>query len=296
MEREFVDLATGEKVTMSSWRTVEQDKAYREKLKREREQQVKVSKDKSEHFVFTEMDIEGLEELDNKDLGYFLLLQTFTDYNNILKEDSEDSKVPMNKKQLQEKLNIGRNTLYKVLKSLKRQGLLEEKKIDSYGKQRKAMILTDEYSFRKSVIYDNGKNKKDTDKAVKVFMSELQDIYNQEHIKPADIGFIYKCIPYVHYDSNFLVHNPNFKRKEDADMITVGELSEIQGLSRSVTQTRLKEITWKGMYVFARVKVGDNANETKLKVNPQVIYRKQGKPAVSSIEFYVQNTKKRKNN
>lgn len=288
MTKKLIDPITGEIIEVTSYKTVEQDKAIKEKQKREHEYYIKGSRGNSKPFVFTEMNIGGLQKLNNKHLGYFLLMQTYTDYDNVLKEN-KDSKAPMTRKQLEEKLNVTKNTMTSLIKTLKKEGLVKEEKIEVYGKKRKAIILTDIYSFRKSLIGDNKHRK--TDNAVKVFMQELQEVYEQDNVKPADIGFIYKCIPYVHYDSNYLVHNPNMNSVQEADFITVGELAKVQGLTRSTTQQRLSTLTWKNMYVFGRMKVG-NQSESKLKVNPHVIYRKAGAPKSLGIEFHVRNTKK----
>ncbi|CDQ38920.1 hypothetical protein [Virgibacillus salexigens] len=279
MTKRMIDADTGEIIEVSSYRTPEQDKAYREIKKKE------TAKNRADNpFIFTEMNIGGLEVLNNKDLGYYLILQTYIDYKNMIKSTT-DSNLPMTREQMQEVLKISSNkTLVNLVKRFKKQGLLYEEKVGLYGKQHKAFFIADKYCFRKGISGDSRKRK--TDKAVKVFMSSLQEVYAQGDFKPADIGFIYKVIPFVHYDSNYLVKNPNERDYSKAEYLTIDDLAQVQGLSRQKTAQKLTNLVYDNKYVFARTKVG-NIKELRVKANPFVVYRKAGEPKALGFEFYV---------
>ncbi|MGE7604918.1 hypothetical protein ACQKL5_21045 [Peribacillus sp. NPDC097675] len=102
MSRIMVDVETGEKYDLASYTTVEQQLAYKEvKDKEER-----LSKSENP-FFFAEMDeVKGKEltKLDNKNLGWFLILQTYVDYKNMLR--LLDAKLPMKPLEIRRALKI----------------------------------------------------------------------------------------------------------------------------------------------------------------------------------------------
>lgn len=243
-----------------------------------------ILKNKSDNtFTFVEMDgiQKGLKDLNIKDLGYLLVMQTYIDYNNLMK-CSPDSKLPMSRVELQEKLKVGSyKTVVNLIQRFKKQGILVEKPVEMYGKKHKGFYLSDEYCFRKT---SDNKNRK-TDRAVKLFMSDLQGVYAQTDIKPADVGFIYATIPYLHYSSNFLVHNPYEKDPSKADYVTISDLAEQLNMSRQMVSARLSKLIYNNKYVYSRTKVG-GLNEVKVKANPFIISRKR-LPEELAFEFYV---------
>ncbi|MBM7691144.1 hypothetical protein JOC77_000549 [Peribacillus deserti] len=276
-----MDIETGEIIEVASYRTEAQQRAYQEHKKRES----LISKSDAP-FLFTQMDaIEGgLAKLNNKDLGYFLVMQTYIDYKNMLKV-SADSKMPMTTLELQDVLKIkSDNTLRGLLKRLKDKGIVYQEKVELYGKSHKAYFISDEYCFRKGSGGANSKIK--TDGAVKVFMDTLQAVYAQEEIQPADIGFMYKTIPFIHYDSNMLAVNPSEREYSQVKHLTIKDLADAVGLSREKTAIKLASIVWDNKFVFARIKTG-YAKEYQIKVNPFVFYRKAGNPKTLGYEFYV---------
>lgn len=239
MTKRLMDIETGEIVEVASYRTAEQDRAYREHKKRES----LISKSDAP-FLFTQMDaIEGgLSTLNTKDLGYFLIMQTYIDYKNMLKV-SGDSKLPMTTAELQEVLKVKSDkTMRALIKRLKDNNIIYQEKVELYGKSHKAYFISDEYCFRKG---SGGEfNKKKTDTVVKVFMDTLQAVYAQGDINPADIGFMYKTIPYIHYDSNILSFDPAERDYSKVKHLTIKELAETVGMSREKTASKLASLVW----------------------------------------------------
>lgn len=281
MSRTLVDPETGQLYEVASFTTVEQQKGY-EKAK----QKEAVKLRSNSPFVLTEMDaFKGvLSTLTNKELGYFLILQTYIDYKNMIKI-TPDSKAPMSKKEIAEVLQIKSDkTLRSILKKLQELELLHMDKVELYGKSHKAYFISSDYCFRKGVGSEYS-NKK-TDNAVKVFLNSLQSVYADGNIQPADIGFIYKVIPYIHYDSNMLTVNPNERDHSKVTFFSIDSLANEIGLSREETAKKIASIVWDGKYVFARTKVG-NISHFMIMVNPFVLYRKAGEPEGIGYEFYV---------
>lgn len=234
-------------------------------------------------FTFVEMnEIErGLNKLSMKDLGYLLVMETYIDYKNMLKLTPEH-KLPMTREELAKALKVSPRTIVALIQRFKKNGLITESYTELYGKKYKGIFLSDEYCFRKSK--DNQARK--TDNAVKLFMSDLQDVYSYTNISATDIGFIYKIIPYLHYKTNYIVHNPDETDPAKAQYVSVNDLAEKFGISRQRASDRLSRLVYGNKYVFSRTKIGSK-REVRLKANPFIIYRQAGHPKELAFEFYV---------
>lgn len=223
MAVEFMNIETGQIVEVASYRTKAQQEAYLAKQKREA-----VIKRAGSPFVFSEMDAfgGGLSMLTNKDLGYFLLMQTFVDYKNMVKANA-DAKTPMKTKDIAEALDVTTKTLNNLLNKLEKLSLIYREKLEVAGKNYKAVFINSNCCFRKG-IGAKFSNKK-TDKAVKVFINSLQDAF-KEGLQPADIGFIYKTIQFIHYDTNLLALNPAEKEIKAVQTLSLEALAEVMSL------------------------------------------------------------------
>lgn len=261
-----MDTETGELIEVSSFRTKEQQDAFQDKKKRDA-----VTNKAKNPFVFSEMEMlkGGLSCLSNKELGYFLLMQTYVDYKNMLKVNA-DAKNPMKSKDIAKVLSVSVQTVNNLLRKLEKKELISRYKIEVSGKQLKAVFIKDAYCFRKGIGAEFS-NKK-TDRAVKVFINSLQDAYN-EGLQPAEIGFIYKTIQFIHYDSNLLVDNPAEKELSEVRTLSLDALAKVMKLSVEETSKRLSGIQWNNMYVFGKVRVG---RKLMIKANPYLLYRKAG--------------------
>lgn len=298
MTRTFIDAETGELFTgVSSFRTADQEQAIKKKQEqdKQKEQLDRYHKKSDKNFNFVEME-QGLQERDsnlnkltNKQLGYFLVLQTYTDYNNMLRR--KVSTLPMRKSDIRQavKLSDSRavNNLLTVLEDLE---IIRMEIVTMYGKEHKAYFVNDLYSFKKGLQSKFSRRK--TSKAVKLFTEDLQELYSQKAVKPADIGFIYKCIDFVHYDTNFLVFNPNEKDRAFIEPHTRESLMEAVNMSAVEIGNKLGSLKYPVevngekilLHVFAKVKVGCNVT---YKINPLLVYRKNGEPDPAEYTEFV---------
>lgn len=293
--RQFIDKETGEIIEVASYRTPEQQDAYR------KIQQAEQRANKSDNaFIFTEMDgvkFVELTNLENKQLGWFLVMQTYIDYNNMLR--AKDAKLPMKPVELRKALKITDNrTFKKLMAEFEELGLIYHKEVELYGKTYKAIFVNDKYCFKKGLQGDN-KNRK-TSNAVKVFIDTLQDVYEQKKVKAGDVGIIYKAIQYLHYNSNVLAQNPSEMDEAFVEPMNMDEFADAVGISRQGIYKKLIALTYPCVYkgeemefkVFARVSVG---KQTFLKLNPFVAWRKAGEPPVEAyIEFIMEYSKRTK--
>lgn len=200
-----------------------------------------------------------MEQLNTKELGYFLVLQTYVDYENMLK--MSHSNLPMTEKELGKALRVKQPRTYKkVLNKFIEIGLMFKKPVTLYGKEYEAFFIAKKYCFR-------GSSK--SDKVVKVFIGSLKELYKQEEIKPADIGFLYKLLPYMHYESNHLVKNPYERDYARAQALSQRDVVLITGLDEKNVKKHLR-MKLSGVHVFGTFKAGKNSI---YKVNPSLFFR-----------------------
>ncbi|MFJ7510027.1 hypothetical protein ACIQW7_11265 [Peribacillus simplex] len=267
----------------------------------QKKKEMETYKNKSENpFIFTEMDgvkFVELTNLENKQLGYFLVMQTYIDYDNMLR--AKGAKLPMKPVELRKALKItDTRTFKKIMVEFEEIGLIHHKEVEMYGKSYKAIFVNDKYCFKKGLQGDN-KNRK-TVNAVKIFIDTLQEVYEQKKVTAGDVGIIYKAIQYLHYNSNVLAQNPSEMDEAFVQPLDMEEFADALGLSRMGIHKKLVALTYPCTYreqevelkVFARVKVGKH---TFLKLNPFVAWRKAGEPPVESyIEFILEYNKRTK--
>lgn len=285
MTRNFVDLETGELIEgVVSIRTAKQDQAYKEYKQRE------TLLNRSDNpFILLTMNMKGLEKmLSTKDLGYYIIMVSYAGYDNRLKA-SPDAKVPLVRKELQEILKVSSaTTMTGLVNRFKKAGLIKEETVERFGKNYKSFVIDPKYAFKKGIAGEN--SDRETEETVKLFTKAIQRVYAETDLHASSLGFLYKCIPYLHYETNYLVHNPYERDYDKLEFITIDELSEIQNVSRQITSKRLANIVYDDMYCFARVKIGAEP-EVRIKANPMVICRKAGMPKELGVEFYVKAKK-----
>lgn len=236
---------------------------------------------KSEPFFFSKT--KGIKEADTsltmKQWGYFAVLSCYIDYNNMLKMDTQ-SKVPMDKKEMCKVLRISQvQTLSPVIKKFKGLGLLTEKIVNVYGTDRTAFYLNDDLVFRTGVS-----NKRSVKGTTKVFMKNLKGVYAAEKVSPADVGFIWRCLPYVNKHHNFLTHDNEEKDAKNDKSITQTELARILALDKKTIAYKLKSLKWNDMSVFSVSAVERNRS---IKVNPLIVYGKKAEPVPGTYEEFL---------
>ncbi|MEK3674861.1 hypothetical protein [Paenibacillus sp. FSL R10-2771] len=215
---------------------------------------------------FTMVNMEGakqlatMERLSTKELGYFLVLQSYIGYGNMLKM-SLDARVPMTEKGLAEVLRIrDKRTYSNLLRKFMELGLIQSQRVSLFKKEYQALYISKAYCLR-------GTSKEN--KLVKVFIEAMHELYSQQDIKPADIGFLYRILPYMHFDSNHLVRHPYEKDFYSAEALSLRDVVEITGMDEKNVKEHLR-IKLSGVHVFGSFRAGKNS---VYKVNPSLFYR-----------------------
>ncbi|MEZ0117131.1 UNVERIFIED_ORG: biotin operon repressor [Heyndrickxia coagulans] len=271
MPRKLVDPETGQVFDNVVFiRTKEQQKAWQDKKR--------VAEPRRHSFTFSHMENtkEVISMSTTVELGYFLMLQTFIDYENNMLVKSQKDKIPMSRRDIGKVLGISnRSIVKKHIDNFLEKGLLTTKQVTVNGKEYTALFVNPKYHFKGAT---------NNAKVVKTFSSQIRKLYSHKGIKPADMGFLYLLIPYLHMKDNTLCSNPYEPDVKKVDALSMSEISEITGLDRKNVLTRICRLKWDGMRVFAKVVTG---KETHLKVNPRVFWRQDGEPPQVLVDMFL---------
>ncbi|MEK4801036.1 helix-turn-helix domain-containing protein [Oceanobacillus sp. FSL K6-0118] len=113
---------------------------------------------------------------------------------------------------------------------------------------------------------------------VKTFSTTLKKL----NLKPADLGAIYKLLPYVHYETNLVCKNPFEVNPKNVEFCNKTELAELIGISRSKASEVLAELTRAGVIIEIKRKASlmseaqGDGRETVVALNPSIVSRLQG--------------------
>lgn len=209
------------------------------------------------HFTFADMENiqEVISNLSNVHLGYLLHLQCFMDFEEgklIGKEGKEITK----KVEIQKTLNLSKDTNKRFCNVLEDNGILEI--VD--GKYR----INPAYHF-KGQIYEQ--------KVIKLFTTTLKRL--SKTIKANELGFLYKLLPYVHYDTNMICINPHEINPKKIQYLNIQAISEITGIHEKKISTLIRVLRKDG--IIAETTLQDKRH-TFITLNPYIFYRKSGQP------------------
>lgn len=208
------------------------------------------------HFTFTHMQNirEVTNGLSNVYCGYIVMLQLHIQWqtNTLVNGDT-----PMKRKDLAKVLRVSNRTIKNVVNELKAHEVIFEQADGTF-------TINDRYHFRK-------KAGADVDVLIKTFSTALKRF----NVKPADLGFVYKLLPNVHYETNIICADPFVEQPQDVRFLNEKQIAELVGMTESKTKETLKRLRKAGV---VGVWNSDDSREKLTVLNPYVFYRKQGKP------------------
>lgn len=269
-------------------RTHEQQDAWERKKKEQEEQEELERVVGQRDFAFNDMDnIKGLMEakkmkelnLTDNQIGYFYMLTTFIDYDGFIRPTSKQPPVST-QTDIKRLIGIKNNaTVKETIKALTDSGLLYKEtytNLEENIKGKKCFKINSDYAFKGGL---------DGRKAVKSYSKTIRDIY--EYAGVDAVSFLVPLIPYIGLKHNALVANP-YAKSEEAKPLTLKDIQDITGFSRSKVGRKVRELTYKDMYVFSNMTIG----RTRLYViNPLALYRKEGEPTGELVELFKINKK-----
>lgn len=223
------------------------------------------------HFSFGHMlrMREITAELSNKYCGYVLLLQPYIAFksNVLVREGRED--IPLSTADLALIWDVSKRTARAVVSELEARSILFE----TDG----VYTLNDRYHFRKKA------GASEVDALIKTYFTTLKSF----DLKAADLGFVYKLLPYVHYETNLVCSDP-FAPAHEIRFLTDNELADIVGLNVRDTRSalkRLRDANIIGEWINAK-----DRREKFTALNPYVFYRRNGEPDGTTAALF--NVKK----
>jgi hypothetical protein len=211
---------------------------------------------------FTASNMRNLHEvygaLTTAQCGYLMLLQCYVSYDGGVLANPDKS--PMTKAHMKGVLQLDKKprTFYDFYKACVSNGIIIENEGDTYA-------VNERYHFRGA--FDN-------QFVVKAYTTRIKRVYRE--VKAADIGLIYRMLPYVHMETNALCDNPFEKDPKRISWFNRKELAEAIGVNPDTLGRRLPNMKFDGEYVVARIRVGNEPE--RYAFNPSVFYRQSKAP------------------
>src|SRR5699024_1316824 len=143
--------------------------------------------------------------------------------------------------------------------------------------------INERYHFRKRAGVD-------VDILIKTFNTSVKEL----NLKPAEMGIIYKLLPYVHYESNLVCSNPFEKDNSKVEFLNKTKIADLIGMSRPKTDEALRKLTSAGVVATIQRKSGlvpqdsssKDGRETVILINPSVITRKREEPNTTVRQIF----------
>lgn len=247
-----VDLETGEdRSSEYTLRHRNQDKRFSEKQSYQ-----------GRNTGFTASNMRNLHEvydvLTTAQCGYLMRLQCNVGFDGgeLLNTD----KAPMTKAQMMTVLQLDkkRQTFYDFFGACVDNGIIIEKGDGAFA-------VNERYHFKGAF---------DDQFVIKSYTAKIKRVYRE--VKAADIGLIYRMLPFVHMETNALCDNPFEKDPRKISWFNRRELAEAIGVNPDTLGRRLPNMRFDGEYVVARIKVGKEPD--RYTFNPSVFYRQNKEP------------------
>jgi hypothetical protein len=213
---------------------------------------------------FTFADISELDAvisaLTTAQCGYLLVLQCYVGYDDGRLVDVD--KRALTTAQMMDVLQLKRKrqTFYDFLTVTLDNGILTKNDDGSY-------CVNPRYHFRGAT-----QNRA----VIRSYTAKVRHIYRE--VNAADIGLMYRMLPYVHYGTNALCANPTETDPLKIRWLNGKELAEVIGVHEKSLSRSLPHMKFGGEYVIARLKFGSGNEPARYFFNPNVFYRKSTTP------------------
>ncbi|MDN4523184.1 hypothetical protein [Fictibacillus fluitans] len=257
----IIDTETGEliKELRSGDKIISKERSEAFKKKLEAEKQTELIKRDKRRFSFGKMEKmkEVSKELDSKKCGYILRLLPYMERSTgYLKR--KDGKLMKSKTDLGNALGVkkvsSRNSIIEALKTA-------------------SVLAQDENGFKlnPNVHINGATNGKEL---IKLFNTTLEKL--SKDLKPAELGYIYKLLPYVHYGTNLICSDPFEKNPEKLFFLNQASIGKLLGLEHKEVKAFITKLRKIG--VIAEALSERDTRNRKYYVNPYIFYRKKGFP------------------
>lgn len=228
---------------------------------------------KNVDFSFIAMEVmdEIISALTTAQCGYLLLLQCYVGYDN--GELTNADKTPMKTADMLSALQLGRKrqTFYDFLRKCLEHGIIAENESGNYS-------VNPRYHFR-GVTRNRA--------VIRSYTAKVKQVYRE--VKAADLGLIYRMLPFVHYGTNALCDNPLEQNPKEIRWFNGAELAAAIGIDNRELYKRLPRMKFGDEFVVAKLSVGGDG--PRFIFNPNVFYRKNSRPDDTLVAMFNVNNK-----
>jgi hypothetical protein len=219
-------------------------------------------------FTFTAMDAihEVISALTTAQCGYLLVLQCYAGYGDGRLNGAKD--VPMTTASMMDALQLKRKrqTFYDFLARCLDNEIIAVDDVGYY-------YVNQRYHFRGATR---------NQAVVRAYTVKVRETYREGNA--ADLGLVYRMLPFVHLATNALCENPTERDPLKIRWFNGKELAEAIGFHEKTLSKRLARLKVGDEYVLARLKIGKD--ETRYVFNPNVFYRDSATPDRTLIAMF----------
>jgi hypothetical protein len=229
-------------------RSKEQDEGYKKQVEKKRD---------NRHFNWADMENiqKVISNLSNVHLGYLLHLQCFIELGtNVLK--GKGGKEMTKKTDIQKALGISKDVNTRFCKAVEDIGVLE--KVDG------RLQINPSYHFNGTI---------NDQKVIKLFTTTLTRLC--ETLKPVELGFLYKLLPFVHLETNMICINPFEDEPSKIQFLNIQGIAEVTGIHEKNVSSLIRELRKQTIVVES---IREDKRNTFITLNPYIFYRKGGLP------------------
>jgi DNA-binding CsgD family transcriptional regulator len=252
-----VDLNTGEDMSkVYTLRHRNQDEAFKKR------------KEGREHdFTFTDMDNipEVIGAIKDKHCGYLLYLQCFISYDDGRLVNPTKEKTPMTRRDIQNVVGLKKTAFNEFFGDMVSNDIIIRNESGNYS-------VNSAYHFKGSMGNAN---------TIRSFTAKVRELYTGRNANK--LGFVYKLLQYVHYETNTLCANPYEKDVARIRQLSKADIASLTGVSEKTVYSYLRNMKLGDEYVFAEIRSG---KERFYKINPFIFYRKNGQPDATLREIF----------
>lgn len=240
---------------------------YTQSKQRQAEGYRKHNEGRRHDFTFTDMEniTEVIGKIEDKHCGYLLYLQCFISYEDGLLVRANREKTPMTKADIQEVVGLKRSAFYEFFRAMTENDIIIANEDGTYS-------VNSAYHF---------KGNTDNPNVIKSFTAKVRELYTGRNAKK--LGFIYKLLPYVHFETNTICTNPYEKDVRKVEQLTKKDIAKVTGVSEKSVYSYLRSMKLGDEHVFAEIRRG---KERYYKLNPFIFYRKNGRPDATLREMF----------
>jgi hypothetical protein len=241
--RELVDLITGEIYDMEKYylRSKKQDEAYKK---------IQYNQQDNRHFTFADMvNIrEIIQNVSTVHCGYLMILQCYMELNT--------GKLRLTKAEIPKEIGLSQSTFKRFWDEMIKHEIIIIKNGEYF--------VSPQFHFRGK---SEGRN------VIKLFITTLKRLKNE--LSASELGFLYKLLPYVHYDTNMICADP-FTKPENIQFLNKSQIALLVNMEEKKAAKVLDKL--RKTDVIAETIRQDDKRDHIFTLNPYVFYRKKGKP------------------